>query len=58
MPRDKKCRVLIVEDEAMISMLIEDMVLDLGSEIVGPASKIHQAMALAQVEALDAAFST
>jgi DNA-binding response OmpR family regulator len=55
MPRDQKCRVLIVEDEAMISMLIEDMVLDFGSEIVGPASKIDQAMALAQGERLDAA---
>jgi DNA-binding NtrC family response regulator len=55
MSRDQKCRVLIVEDEAMISMLIEDMVMDFGSEIVGPASKIDQAMALAKEEALDAA---
>ena len=55
MPSDKKCRVLIVEDEAMISMLIEDMVLDFGSEIVGPASKVDKAMTLALEEPLDAA---
>lgn len=55
MPAMPKCRVLIVEDEAMISMLIEDMVLDFGCEIVGPASRIDKAMALAREEALDAA---
>lgn len=46
-----KKRVLIVEDEAMISMLIEDMVLDSGCEIVGPAARLDHALTLAlQVE--------
>jgi len=40
-------RVLIVEDEAMISMLIEDMVLDFGCEIVGPAARLDHALTLA-----------
>ena len=49
-----RCRVLIVEDEAMIAMLVEDMVLDFGSEVVGPAAKMDDAMRLAQSAALDA----
>jgi CheY-like chemotaxis protein len=44
---DRRPRVLVVEDETMISMLIEDMVCDLGAEIVGPAAKLEQAMTLA-----------
>ena len=47
MHNDRKPRVLIVEDETMVSMLIEDMVCDLGAEVVGPAAKFEQAMALA-----------
>jgi CheY-like chemotaxis protein len=47
MGKGGKCRVLIVEDEAMISMLIEDMVLDLGYEIVGPAARLDHALTLA-----------
>jgi DNA-binding response OmpR family regulator len=43
----RKPRVLIVEDETMVSMLIEDMTSDLGAEVVGPAAKFEQAMALA-----------
>ena len=44
---DRSPRVLIVEDETMISMLIEDMVCDLGGQVVGPAARFEQAMALA-----------
>jgi DNA-binding response OmpR family regulator len=44
---DSKRCVLIVEDEAMISMLLEDMIHDLGFEVVGPAAKIDDARALA-----------
>jgi DNA-binding NarL/FixJ family response regulator len=46
-------RVLIVEDEAMISMLIEDMVLDSGCEIVGPAARLDRALTLALQENID-----
>lgn len=31
------CRVLLVEDEVMVSWLLEDMLADLGCEVVGPA---------------------
>jgi CheY-like chemotaxis protein len=50
-----RCRVLVVEDEAAISMLIEDMVHDYGTEIVGPASSLEKAMALVRSEHIDAA---
>src|SRR4051812_14512017 len=50
-----RCRILIVEDEAMIAILVEDMVLDFGSEVVGPAAKIDEALRLASQADLDAA---
>jgi DNA-binding response OmpR family regulator len=50
-----RCRILVVEDEAMIAMLVEDMVLDFGSEVVGPAGKMDEALRLASHAPLDAA---
>ena len=44
---ERKHRVLVVEDEAMISMLLEDMVLDCGGEIVGPVARFDDALELA-----------
>ena len=46
-------RILVVEDEVAIAMLLEDMLLDLGAEIVGPAGRLSEAMALAESEAFD-----
>ncbi|WP_048707809.1 response regulator [Microvirga massiliensis] len=54
MSRKPRCRVLVVEDEAVIAMLFEDMVLEFGSEVVGPVAKIKDALDLAHTE-LDAA---
>ena len=50
-----RCRILVVEDEAMIAMLVEDMVLDFGSEVVGPTAKMGEALRLASDASLDAA---
>jgi CheY-like chemotaxis protein len=55
MEQKPRCRVLVVEDEAMVAMLLEDMVLDFGSEVVGPIAKVHEAINLAQSAELDAA---
>ena len=49
------CRVLFVEDEAMVSILIEDMLLDLGVEVVGPAARMDEALALAREANVEAA---
>src|SRR3954466_4441393 len=48
-------RVLVVEDEMMVSMLIEDMLSDLGCSVVGPASRLDEAMDLANADGLDCA---
>jgi CheY-like chemotaxis protein len=44
----KGARVLVVEDEAAISMLLEDMLDDFGCEIVGPAARLTTALEMAQ----------
>ncbi|WP_414692512.1 response regulator [Phenylobacterium sp.] len=48
-------RVLVVEDEMMVSMLIEDMLGELGCLVVGPASRLDEAMALARDADIDCA---
>jgi CheY-like chemotaxis protein len=48
-------RVLVVEDEMMVSMLIEDMLGDLGCIVVGPASRLDEAMELARAGNIDCA---
>jgi CheY-like chemotaxis protein len=47
-------RILLVEDELLISCLLEDMLEDLGCTLVGPASRIDQALRLVAGEAIDA----
>ncbi|THD83312.1 MAG: response regulator [Phenylobacterium sp.] len=48
-------RVLVVEDEMMVSMLIEDMLEELGCLVVGPASRLDEAMELAKDAEMDCA---
>jgi CheY-like chemotaxis protein len=54
-PSTTRHRVLVVEDEILIGMLLEDMLGDLGYEIAGTASRIEDATALAREGAFDAA---
>jgi CheY-like chemotaxis protein len=37
-------RVLVVEDEVAIALLLEDMLLDFGCEVVGPAGRLAAAL--------------
>jgi len=55
MPDTTARRVLIVEDEALIAMLLEQMVLDLGYEVVGPASTVDEALSLLERDPCDGA---
>ena len=48
-------RVLVVEDEMMVLMMIEDMLADLGCESVTAAATVDQALALIDAQAFDAA---
>lgn len=48
-------RVLVVEDEFLVSLMTTDLLESVGCEVVGPAAQIATAFKLAQSEALDAA---
>ena len=48
-------RVLIVEDELLIAMLVEQMVEDLGFAAVGPALTVDEALSMIDRERLDCA---
>ncbi|MET3843835.1 CheY-like chemotaxis protein [Bradyrhizobium sp. OAE829] len=54
--REKSNRkVLVVEDEMMIAMLIEDMLDEFGCELVGPATNVPRALELIGKEIVDVA---
>lgn len=48
-------RVLLVEDEAMIAMLVEDMLEDLGHDLATVATRLEEALAAAMTETIDVA---
>ena len=49
-------RVLVVEDDMMIAMMVEDMLIDLGCQVIGPARDMSEAFAFARdAKALDLA---
>lgn len=48
-------RILIVEDEAIIASFLEDALLDLGCEVIGPALTMEDALRLAREAAIDGA---
>jgi CheY-like chemotaxis protein len=48
-------RVLVVEDEVMVSWVLEDMLAELGCEVVGPAARVSQALAMVEAETVDLA---
>lgn len=50
-----RLRVLIVEDEAIVAMMLEDMVTELGHEVAAIAGRIDQALCFANTLDLDLA---
>ena len=48
-------RVLVVEDEMLIALVVEEALADCGVVVVGPVSTVDAALALAAAETLDAA---
>ena len=48
-------RILVVEDEVLIAVMVTDMLAGLGATVVGPASTIEAGLALAGSESFDAA---
>ena len=49
------CRILVVEDEMMIALLIEETLQELGCVVVGPVSTLEAALLLAREATLDGA---
>ena len=49
-------RILVVEDEPLLAMLMEESLEDLGHEMVGVAATVAQADAILDGHAIDAAF--
>lgn len=47
---DRRQGWLIVEDEGLVSMLIEDAICDLGLNVLGPVGRVAQALALLQLQ--------
>jgi CheY-like chemotaxis protein len=54
-PKLEGLRVLVVEDEALVALQLEDMLTGLGCAIIGPASRVGQALELLTGEQVDAA---
>ena len=51
----KNLRVLVVDDEMMVAMLLEDMLIELGCSVVGPVSNVAHALAKLEGEDIDVA---
>jgi DNA-binding response OmpR family regulator len=49
------CRVLVVEDETLIAVLIEEVLNEMGCEIVGPIAKLETALQMAKNGSFDIA---
>lgn len=52
---ERGLRILLVEDEMLVAMNMEDMLLELGHELAGLASRLGPALELAREAAFDAA---
>ena len=50
-------RVLVVEDEALVAMLVEDELRDAGAEVLGPAPTVDHALRLIEAAAADGGIS-
>ena len=48
-------RVLVIEDESMVSMLIENLLSEIGCEVVGTASSFNEALQKVKSVAFDVA---
>jgi DNA-binding response OmpR family regulator len=48
-------RILVVEDEGLVAMLLEEALIELGYSVVGPAGNTKKALSLLATEGADAA---
>ena len=50
-------RVLVVEDEALVAMLLEDQLVEAGAAVLGPAHSVGEALRLLEAAAADGGIS-
>ena len=50
-----RLRILVVEDESLVAMFLEDVLEDLGHQMLGPYSRVEAALPVARTEEFDAA---
>lgn len=48
-------RILLVEDEMMVALLVESMLGELGHDVVGPVARLDKALVMAERERLELA---
>ena len=48
-------RILIVEDEPIVAMLLEDYLIELGHQVIGPVSTVAAALDLVEAQPFDLA---
>jgi len=54
-PEPPTRRILVVEDEALVAMLVEDALEDAGFGVIGPVRSVAQALEVLEAERPDAA---
>src|SRR4051812_45694210 len=50
-------RVLLVEDEALVAMLVEDVLVDAGAKVVGPVGSVAEALQIIETAMRDGGLS-
>jgi CheY-like chemotaxis protein len=48
-------RILVVEDEVIVAMMLEDILTELGHHVVGPIHRVNKALEIAQNDPIDIA---
>jgi CheY-like chemotaxis protein len=48
-------KILIVEDESLIALMLEDWVVELGHVVVGPVSSVEKALSIIETDLIDVA---
>jgi CheY-like chemotaxis protein len=51
----KGFRILLVEDEVLVALALEDMLIEMGCEVVGPAHSVSEALKLVDSLEIDGA---
>ena len=54
-PQDRTARILVVEEEPIVAIMLDDALSDFGYHVLGPVENLRAALCLAATEHIDAA---